>query len=81
MIDQIVSNASKPAPKWYRKAKRVIALLSGPTVLATFQIFHMSDAAMAQVGTFIAFLPTALELFNVVLADDNEVYAASEDLK
>jgi hypothetical protein len=80
MINQIITNAGKPAPKWYRKAKRAIALLSGPTVLAVAQTFNLNDSTMAKIGTLIAFLPTALEILNVVLVDDNQVYANSEDV-
>ena len=42
-----LTNVNKPAPKWYRKAKRVIGLLSGPTVIAFFQIFNLNDKQMA----------------------------------
>ena len=73
-------NINKPAPKWYRKAKRVIGLLSGPTVMAVFQIFHLTDKQMANVGTIIAFLPTVLEVFNAVLANGEE-YKPVEDAK
>lgn len=67
-----LGNINKPAPRWYRKAKRVIGLLSGPTVMAVFQIFHLSDKQMASVATIIAFLPTALEVFNAILANGEE---------
>lgn len=66
------SNIDKPAPRWYRKAKRVIGLLSGPTVMAVFQIFSLTDKQMANVATIIAFLPTVLEVFNAVLANGEE---------
>jgi hypothetical protein len=64
-----LTNVNKPAPKWYRKSKRVIGLLSGPTVMAVFQIFHLSDKQMANVATIIAFLPTLLEVFSAILAN------------
>lgn len=73
-----LTNVNKPAPKWYRKAKRVIGLLSGPTVIAFFQIFNLNDKQMANVGIIIAFLPTVLEVFSAVLAN-GEQYAPIQD--
>ena len=73
-----LTNVNKPAPRWYRKAKRVIGLLSGPTVMAVFQIFNLTDKQMANVGIIIAFLPTLLEVFSAVLAN-GEQYAIVPD--
>ena len=73
-----LTNVNKPAPKWYRKSKRVIGLLSGPTVLAVFQIFKLNDHQMASVATVIAFLPTLLEVFSAILAN-GEQYAAIDE--
>jgi hypothetical protein len=53
-------------------------LLSGPTVLAVFQIFKLTDHQMASVATVIAFLPTLLEVFSAVLAN-GEHYAANDE--
>jgi len=64
-----LTNVNKPAPKWYRKSKRVIGLLSGPTVMAVFQVFELTDKQMANVGIIIAFLPTLLEVFSALLAN------------
>jgi hypothetical protein len=69
-----LTNVNSPAPKWYRKSKRIIGLLSGPTVLAVFQIFKLTDHQMASVATVIAFLPTLLEVFSAILAN-GEQYA------
>lgn len=65
-------NIDQPAPRWYRKAKRIVGLLSGPSFLAIFQIFHLSDHAMASVGLIISFLPTVIEIFNAVLSNGQE---------
>jgi hypothetical protein len=73
-----LTNVNKPAPKWYRKSKRVIGLLSGPTVIAVFQIFKLNDHQMASVATIIAFLPTLLEVFSAILAN-GENYAIVPD--
>lgn len=73
-----LTNVNKPAPRWYRKAKRVIGLLSGPTVMAVFQVFNLTDKQMANVGIIIAFLPTLLEVFSAVLAN-GEQYAIVPD--
>jgi hypothetical protein len=73
-----LTNVNKPAPKWYRKSKRVIGLLSGPTVMAVFQIFELTDKQMANVGIIIAFLPTLLEVFSALLAN-GEQYAILPD--
>jgi hypothetical protein len=73
-----LTNVNSPAPKWYRKSKRIIGLLSGPTVLAVFQIFKLNDHQMASVATVIAFLPTLLEVFSAVLAN-GEQYAAIDE--
>jgi hypothetical protein len=73
-----LTNVNKPAPKWYRKSKRVIGLLSGPTVIAVFQIFKLNDHQMASVATIIAFLPTLLEVFSALLAN-GENYAIVPD--
>jgi hypothetical protein len=73
-----LTNVNSPAPKWYRKSKRIIGLLSGPTVLAVFQIFKLSDHQMASVATVIAFLPTLLEVFSAVLAN-GEQYAPTDE--
>ena len=73
-----LTNVNHPAPKWYRKSKRVIGLLSGPTVLAVFQIFKLNDHQMASVATVIAFLPTLLEVFSAVLAN-GEQYATNDE--
>ena len=73
-----LTNVNTPAPKWYRKSKRVIGLLSGPTVIAVFQIFKLNDHQMASVATIIAFLPTLLEVFSAILAN-GENYAIVPD--
>ena len=73
-----LTNVNKPAPKWYRKAKRIIGLLSGPTVMAVFQVFNLTDKQMANVGIIIAFLPTLLEIFSALLAN-GEQYAIVPD--
>jgi hypothetical protein len=73
-----LTNVNSPAPKWYRKSKRIIGLLSGPTVLAVFQIFKLNDHQMASVATVIAFLPTLLEVFSAVLAN-GEQYATNDE--
>jgi hypothetical protein len=73
-----LANVNSPAPKWYRKSKRIIGLLSGPTVLAVFQIFKLTDHQMASVATVIAFLPTLLEVFSAVLAN-GEHYATNSE--
>jgi hypothetical protein len=73
-----LTNVNKPAPKWYRKSKRVIGLLSGTTVLAVFQVFELTDKQMAIVGIIIAFLPTLLEVFSALLAN-GEHYAIVPD--
>ena len=67
-----LTNVNKPAPKWYRKSKRVIGLLSGPTVMAVFQVFELTDKQMANVGIIIAFLPTLLEVFSALLANGEQ---------
>ena len=71
-----LTNVNHRSPKWYRKSKRIIGLLSGPTVMAVFQIFHLTDKQMANVATIIAFLPTLLEVFSALLA--NEEYDTNE---
>jgi len=73
-----LTNVNSPAPKWYRKSKRIIGLLSGPTVLAVFQIFKLTDHQMASVATVISFLPTLLEVFSAVLAN-GEQYATNDE--
>jgi hypothetical protein len=73
-----LTNVNSPAPKWYRKSKRVIGLLSGPTVLAVFQIFKLTDHQMASVATVIAFLPTLLEVLSAVLANGEQYATISE---
>jgi hypothetical protein len=73
-----LTNVNSPAPKWYRKSKRIIGLLSGPTVLAVFQIFKLNDHQMASVATVIAFLPTLLEVFSAVLANGEQYATISE---
>jgi Tfp pilus assembly protein PilN len=65
-----LTNVNHRSPKWYRKSKRIIGLLSGPTVMAVFQIFHLTDKQMANVATIIAFLPTLLEVFSALLANE-----------
>lgn len=71
-----LTNVNHRSPKWYRKAKRIIGLLSGPTVMAIFQIFKLNDHQMASIATIIAFLPTLLEVFSALLA--NEEYDTNE---
>lgn len=73
-----LTNVNKPAPRWYRKSKRIIGLLSGPTVMAVFQVFNLTDKQMANVGIIIAFLPTLLEVFSALLAN-GEHYATIPD--
>lgn len=73
-----ITNVNYPAPKWYRKTKRVIGLLSGPTVMAFFQVFNLTDKQMANVGIIIAFLPTVLEVFSAILAN-GEQYAPIDE--
>ncbi|MCA6489020.1 MAG: hypothetical protein IM551_03230 [Chitinophagaceae bacterium] len=71
-----LTNVNHRSPKWYRKSKRIIGLLSGPTVMAVFQVFNLTDKQMANVGIIIAFLPTLLEVFSALLA--NEEYDFNE---
>lgn len=66
------SNASLPAPRWYRRAKRVIGLASGPTFFAFIQVFNPTDHQLAMIGEIIAFLPTILEIFSAVLTNGEE---------
>jgi hypothetical protein len=73
-----LTNVNSPAPKWYRKSKRIIGLLSGPTVLAVFQIFKLTDHQMASVATVIAFLPTLLEVFSAILANGEQYATINE---
>lgn len=73
-----ISNANKPAPKWYRKTRRVLGLLSGPSFFAVFVLFDLSEAHVAKIGIFISWLPTLLEILNAVLANGEE-YAPSEN--
>ena len=63
-------NVNHRSPKWYRKSKRVIGLLSGPTVMAIFQVFNLTDKQMANVGIIIAFLPTLLEVLSAILSNE-----------
>jgi uncharacterized membrane protein len=76
-----LTNVNKPAPKWYRKAKRVIGLLSGPTVMAVFQVFELTDKQMANVGIIIAFLPTLLEVFSALLANGENYTIVPDEQK
>jgi len=46
------------------------------TVMAVFQVFNLTDKQMANVGIIIAFLPTLLEVFSALLA--NEEYDFNE---
>ncbi|MFN5425454.1 MAG: hypothetical protein ACK5A2_08755 [Bacteroidota bacterium] len=65
-----LTNVNHRSPKWYRKSKRIIGLLSGPTVMAVFQVFNLTDKQMANVGIIIAFLPTLLEVFSALLSSE-----------
>lgn len=67
-----ISNANKPAPKWYRKTRRVLGLLSGPSFFAVFVLFDLSEATVAKIGIFISWLPTLLEILNAILANGEE---------
>jgi hypothetical protein len=73
-----LTNVNSPAPKWYRKSKRIIGLLSGPTVLAVFHVFSLTDKQMANVATIIAFLPTVLEVFSAILANGEQYVSTDE---
>jgi uncharacterized membrane protein len=44
--------------------------------MAVFQVFNLTDKQMANVGIIIAFLPTLLEVFSALLA--NEEYDFNE---
>ena len=44
--------------------------------MAVFQVFNLTDKQMANVGIIIAFLPTLLEVFSALLA--NEEYDTNE---
>lgn len=68
----LLANVDLPAPRWYRKCKRVIGLLSGPTFFAFVSIFNPSDHTMAVIGQVIAFIPTVLEIFNAALTNGQE---------
>lgn len=65
-----LTNVNHRSPRWYRKSKRIIGLLSGPTVMAVFQVFNLTDKQMANVGIIIAFLPTLLEVFSALLSSE-----------
>lgn len=69
-----LTNVNHRSPKWYRKSKRIIGLLSGPTVMAVFQVFNLTDKQMANVGIIIAFLPTLLEVFSALLSSEEYDY-------
>lgn len=68
----LLVNVDMPAPRWYRKCKRIIALLSGPTFFAFVSIFNPTDRQLAVIGQVIAFIPTVLEIFNAVLTNGQE---------
>lgn len=67
-----ILSVNQPSPVWYRRAKRVIGLLSGPTVLAFVQIFNPTEHVIAVIGQIIAFLPTVLELISSALTNGQE---------
>lgn len=70
MVQTILNNAAKPAPKWYRKTKKIISLLGGGAFLTFVQIFKPTDVQVANIGLVIAFLPTVLEVLNTLLVGD-----------
>lgn len=68
----LLLNVDQPSPRWYRRAKRVIGLLSGPTFFAFVSIFNPTDHTMAVIGQVTAFIPTVLEIFNAALTNGQE---------
>lgn len=74
-----LTNVNKPAPKWYRKTKRIVGLLSAPTVIAVFEVFDLTDKQMAKIGVLISFLPTLLEIFSALLANGEHYQIVPED--
>ena len=53
-------NIDQPAPRWYRRGKRIIGLLSGPTFFAFVSILNPSDHQLAVIGQVIAFIPVLI---------------------
>lgn len=70
--NNLLTNVDLPSPRWYRRAKRIIGLLSGPTFLAFVGIFNPSDHQLAIIGQIISFIPTVLEIFNAALTNGQE---------
>lgn len=67
-------NINKPAPKWYRIAKKVIYALTGSSILSgTMQRFGISnDDCLLVVGWLIL----VVEIFDSILAN-GETYSSS----
>jgi len=67
-------NINKPAPKWYRIAKKVIYALTGSSILSgTMQRFGISnDDCLLIVGWLIV----VIEIFDSILAN-GETYSSS----
>jgi len=76
MPNNSILNVDSPSPRWYRKAKRVIGLASGPAFMAFFEIFEMPESTVNKITKFLLWLPTLLELLSAVLNDDLEIAPA-----
>jgi hypothetical protein len=77
ITDTIKENASRPAPKWYRKTSSILHLLGGPTILSIIKIFNLAPATQSNILELFACLPTLLEILRIALAN-GEVYAPAE---
>lgn len=65
-------NVDTPAPRWYRKTKRLVGLMAGPGFTSIFSAFNMSDHTIAKITLIISWLPTLMEVLNALLNDDQE---------
>ncbi|UOB16598.1 hypothetical protein [Abyssalbus ytuae] len=77
MISKVKENINRPAPKWFRKAKKVIyLLLAGALLKDTFTKFGLDDGIQDLIIGWIVF---SLEMVEILIAN-GEVYAKKEEL-
>lgn len=75
MVNQLIENAKKPAPRWFRKLKRAVTMLSDTAVVMLLATGHSENSLVilwCRVG-----ISGLLNTLEVVLANGEE-YAKTD---
>lgn len=77
-----VSNAGKPAPKWFRKLKKGCCMILIPAAITMLQSFGLDDKTSTKVQVFLAVgIVAVFEFVETMLSNGEEYTTREEEVK